>query len=91
MPAPAERDKFERVEIRVDGEAVQARRGASLAAALLELRVLSRHATIPANREWAPLCAMGSCFGCCVRVDGRDQVRACLEAVRAGMEVDTDA
>ena len=34
-----------------------------------------------------PLCAMGTCFECRVRVDGVPHVRACLTPVREGMRV----
>jgi hypothetical protein len=34
---------------------------------------------------------MGICFECVVTVDGVANVRACLETVRPGMQVVTDA
>ncbi len=36
----------------------------------------------------APLCGMGSCFECRVRVDGVANVRSCLLPVRDGMHID---
>lgn len=71
----------------VDGAPVEAREGESLAVALLR-------AGVPAFRQScggqgrAPLCGMGTCYECQVRVDGR-WARACLEPVREGLEVRT--
>ena len=33
---------------------------------------------------------MGICFECLVRVDGRQNVRACMTRVRAGMRVERE-
>ncbi len=38
----------------------------------------------------APLCGMGVCFECRVRIDGIAQLRACMTPVREGMDVRTD-
>jgi sarcosine oxidase subunit alpha len=38
----------------------------------------------------APLCGMGVCFECRVRINGTPHVRACMTPVRDGMQVDTD-
>ncbi|WP_313341389.1 2Fe-2S iron-sulfur cluster-binding protein [Stenotrophomonas sp.] len=38
----------------------------------------------------APVCGMGVCFECRVRIDGVAQVRACMTPARDGMEVLTD-
>ena len=36
---------------------------------------------------FAPLCGMGICFACRVRVDGVEHVRSCQVVVREGMAV----
>lgn len=77
----------ERCTIRVDGTAIQAEVGGSLAVALLR----AGHSAIRQScmgQPRAPLCGMGTCYECQVRVDGQ-WVRACLEAVREGLEVNT--
>ncbi|WDS36321.1 2Fe-2S iron-sulfur cluster-binding protein [Pseudoxanthomonas sp.] len=38
----------------------------------------------------APVCGMGVCFECRVRIDGVAQLRACMTVARDGMEVRTD-
>jgi sarcosine oxidase subunit alpha len=71
----------------VDGEPLAAPAGASLAAVLLQSGRL-RFRTSCTGQDRGPLCGMGTCYECQVRVDGRT-VRACLEPVRDGMEVAT--
>jgi sarcosine oxidase subunit alpha len=71
----------------VDGAPVAAAAGTSLAAALLQTGQV-RLRTSCTGQPRGPLCGMGTCYECLVRVDGR-MVRACLEPVRAGMEVRT--
>lgn len=64
--------------------------GEMLAAALFANGIQTLRAT---GREGAPrglYCAIGHCFECQVRVDGRSGVRACLTPVRDGMVVSSD-
>lgn len=37
----------------------------------------------------APLCGMGTCHECRVTINGLESVRACLEPVREGLQVET--
>jgi predicted molibdopterin-dependent oxidoreductase YjgC len=76
------------VEIIVDGAAVAACPGESIAAALL---VVGRRALRASPRLGLPrgaFCMMGICQECVVRVDGR-LVPACQTPVRVGMRVET--
>ncbi len=73
--------------LRVDGAPLEARPGASLAAALLGAGRACRTSTRGEPRS--ALCAMGVCFECRVQVDGAPGVRACLEPVRDGADVRT--
>ena len=75
----------EHCSITVDGQPLEAAPGASLAVVLLQSG-RTHFRSSPSGQDRAPLCAMGTCYECLVRVDGR-QVRACLEPVRDGMEV----
>lgn len=73
--------------IRVDGRPIEATAGESVAVALLRAGVsVFRQSCRGQGR--APLCGMGTCYECQVRVDGR-WARACLEPVREGLEVRT--
>jgi D-hydroxyproline dehydrogenase subunit gamma len=76
------------VRVTVDGRALEAPADATLAAVLLN-EGYARFRTSATGEARVPLCGMGICFECRVRVDGIDQVRACMEPVRHGMEVVT--
>jgi D-hydroxyproline dehydrogenase subunit gamma len=77
----------ERCLIQVDGDSMEAVVGESLAVTLLRAgRFRFRQSCTDQPR--APLCAMGTCYECQVHVNGV-WARACLEAVREGMEINT--
>jgi predicted molibdopterin-dependent oxidoreductase YjgC len=75
------------VTITVDGEPVAARRGQTVAVALLaqDRRVL-RH-TRNAGKPRGLFCAMGVCFDCVMTIDGQPGTRACITRVEDGMQV----
>lgn len=75
--------------IRVDGRERRVHADESLAAALLNAGVSAFRTSVQGDAR-GPVCGMGACFECRVRVDGRS-VRACLEPVREGMHVETGA
>jgi predicted molibdopterin-dependent oxidoreductase YjgC len=78
----------EAVRIEVDGEAIDAYPGESLATALLAAgRRAFRHTRSGAPR--GPFCNMGVCFDCLVDVEGLGEVRACMTAVHDRMTVRT--
>ena len=77
----------DRCTLRVDGQVVEARPGESLAVVLLRGGQV-RFRESCSGQARAPLCGMGTCYECQVRVDGA-WVRACLEPVREGLEVRT--
>jgi len=77
------------VAVTVDGQAVQAYLGETVATVLLAAgRQTFRHT----DRLRAPrglFCGMGVCFDCLVTVDGQPNVRACMTLVQPGMVVET--
>jgi D-hydroxyproline dehydrogenase subunit alpha len=74
------------VNIRFDGQDVEALAGETIAAALAAADIVAvRQARSGASR--GPFCGMGVCFDCLVTVDGRSNQRACLTKVEAGMDV----
>ncbi len=75
--------------VHLDGRAVPARTGESVASALLAAgeRVLSRSAKY--HRPRGPFCLSGSCGSCLVRIDGEPNRRACRTPCRDGMRVET--
>jgi sarcosine oxidase subunit alpha len=78
----------ERVAILVDGERLLTEAGVTLAAALWNAGRWGLRRS-PAGETRGALCGMGTCFECRVSVDGEPHRRACLEPVRAGMQVIT--
>ena len=73
----------------VDGRAVPARHGESLAVALVAAGrpLLSR--SYKYHRPRGPYCLAGNCGSCLVRVDGVPNLRACETPCRDGMRVET--
>lgn len=75
------------VTLLVDGEPLQARRGQTVAAAMLAHgRHVLRH-TRNAGKPRGLFCAMGVCFDCVMTIDGKAGVRACMTKVEEGMHV----
>jgi predicted molibdopterin-dependent oxidoreductase YjgC len=81
----------ERASVRlvVDGRAVTAAPGDSVAAALLAAGVVACRTTPVSGAPRAPYCMMGVCFDCLVTIDGVGSRQACLTRVRDGMVVET--
>jgi D-hydroxyproline dehydrogenase subunit gamma len=77
-----------RVRMRVDGVALEARAGNSVAAVLYEHGMTFRRSVRGEPR--AALCGMGICHECRVTIDGVAHRRSCLVEVREGLEVVTD-
>lgn len=75
------------VVVHVDGRALPATDGQTLLGALIAegYRVLRDNPVTGEPR--GGYCGMGVCFECEVEVDGRPQVRACMELVRDGQRV----
>jgi D-hydroxyproline dehydrogenase subunit gamma len=77
------------VSFTFDGRSLTARKGDTVAAALLAAGV-SRFRTTPVSgAERGPYCMMGVCFECLVTIDGRGNRQACLIPVEEGMRVGT--
>ncbi len=77
------------IAIIVDGKPVPARRGESVAAALIAAGVSQFRATPAAAAPRGPFCMMGVCFDCLVVADGVGNRQACMVPVREGMAIET--
>lgn len=86
------RPRGRRIRIRVNGRSVTAYEGESLFAVLLTagVRALRHPSKEQARSARGGFCGMGVCQECRVTVDGMPERRACMTAVRKGMEVVTD-
>lgn len=77
------------VIIQVDGRDVPARRGESVASALLAAGRPLVTRSSKYHRPRGPFCLAGTCASCLVRVDGQPNVRACKTPCRDGLVVET--
>lgn len=77
------------VDIVVDGVAVMARLGDTVAAAMLASGWSCNRTTPVTGAPRGPFCMMGACFECLVSIDGRASQQACLVTVAPGMRVET--
>ncbi|ROP80591.1 sarcosine oxidase subunit alpha [Stenotrophomonas rhizophila] len=77
-----------RVCLSVNATPVQVPEGATVAVAIALAGGAFR--TSRGGEPRAPLCGMGVCFECRVRIDGIAQLRACMTPAREGMQVRTD-
>ncbi len=77
------------VTIEVDGVAVSAMPGDTVATAMLSAGYAAIGANVKTGRPSAPYCLIGVCFGCQCTIDGAPDAQACLVRVREGMVVQT--
>ena len=68
----------------LDGTAMTAAEGQSIAAALIAGGVVSWRRTRFDDRPRGVFCGIGACFDCLITVNGEPNVRACLVQVREG-------
>ncbi|MCK5223099.1 MAG: (2Fe-2S)-binding protein [Candidatus Aminicenantes bacterium] len=80
-------ERKNKITIKVNGKEVIAYTGETLLAALIAsgYKQLKKSPVLKENR--GGLCGMGVCYECLVTIDGEKNVRACMEDVRAGMEI----
>ena len=76
------------VTITVDGNAIAAEIGETVAAVLLRLAKPIARTTPIGAKPRAPYCMMGVCFDCLAVVDGIPSTQTCLTSVRGGMRVE---
>jgi predicted molibdopterin-dependent oxidoreductase YjgC len=76
------------VIVDLDGHELRVPSGVSVAAALLSAG--AGWPQLPSGTGVAGLfCGMGTCYGCVLDIDGRQEVRACITPVAARMCIDT--
>lgn len=75
------------VTIEVNGRPVVARRGVSLALALMEAEVVPLRHTPVSGAPRSPLCLMGVCFECLCDVGDQQNVQSCMIEVTNGLRV----
>ncbi|MGW3633174.1 (2Fe-2S)-binding protein [Streptomyces sp. NPDC005122] len=75
--------------VTLDGRALPALPGQTVAAALWTAGVISWRITRGSGRPRGVLCGIGVCFDCLVTVNDRPNQRACLVPVRPGDTIRT--
>jgi predicted molibdopterin-dependent oxidoreductase YjgC len=88
-PIPDRRTADALLWLSLDGRAVPARPGQSVAAALLEAGVRSWRSTRHGGRPRGLFCGIGVCYDCLITVDGVPNQRACLVSAADGMTLST--
>lgn len=75
--------------IYLDGRAIPARAGETIAACLLRAGVSHFRKTPVSGARRLPYCMIGHCFDCLIEIDGTGSRQACLSAVETGMRLRT--
>lgn len=78
----------EQVTIYVDGQAVTALAGETVAAALLASGIRHTRSTAVSGAPREPFCLMGVCYECLMVINGESNQRACREHVHEGMTIE---
>jgi sarcosine oxidase subunit alpha len=78
----------ESVHIQVNGHSVDVAVGTTVAAALLGMGEFCFRESVTGEPR-APLCGMGICMECRVKIDGVAHAKSCQIACRDGMSVET--
>lgn len=78
-----------KVAVTVDGRAVEAKAGDSVAAVLLASGIVAQRVSAVSGSPRGPYCMMGVCFECLVIVDGVGNRQGCMVQVRDGMAIET--
>ena len=73
------------MRITLDGEAIDAQEGDTVAAALLRARITTFTRSIKYHRPRGPFCLAGSCGQCLMRVDGVPSLPSCQVRAQEGM------
>lgn len=76
------------LSLTIDGQAVNAEPGDSVAAVLLRLNPPLSRTTPVKGSPRAPYCMMGVCFECLAMVDGMASTQTCLVEAQQGMCVE---
>jgi len=82
-------EKGEKVSFTFDGKAMEGYAGEPIAMALRANGVMIHRYTAIRGEPRGIFCAIGRCTDCIMVVDGRPNVRTCVTALAAGMEVRT--
>jgi predicted molibdopterin-dependent oxidoreductase YjgC len=77
------------IRIFVDGKAIEAYEGESIAAAMYAAGLRVHRTTAKGGEPRGVFCNIGRCTDCIMKVDGQPNVRTCVTMVQDGMRVES--
>ena len=77
------------VEIKVDGETIQAKKDEMIIAALMANGIKINRYTVKNSKPRGIFCGIGQCTDCVMVVNGKPNVRTCVTPVEEGMIIET--
>lgn len=88
-PILGEPDQEPWIEIIVDGKKMKAKKGETIAAALMANGIQIHRYTTKHHEPRGVFCGIGQCTDCVMTVNGKPNVRTCITPVEDGMIVET--
>jgi D-hydroxyproline dehydrogenase subunit gamma len=88
VTTPGPQTQPEQFTIEVDGQALPATAGQTVAAVLLAAGRLAWHRSVTGASRGV-FCGMGVCYDCTLTIDGWPDQRACIVLAAPGMQVET--
>ncbi|MGD8494221.1 MAG: (2Fe-2S)-binding protein [Desulfobacterales bacterium] len=82
-------EKGQKIQFTFDGRPMEGFEDEPIAIALRSNGVLIHRYTTRKNEPRGMFCAIGRCTDCIMVVDGRPNIRTCVEPLKAGMVVET--
>ncbi|MGD9079675.1 MAG: (2Fe-2S)-binding protein [Desulfobacterales bacterium] len=82
-------EKGNKIQFTFDGQTMEGFEDEPIAVALHSNGVLIHRYTTRRNEPRGMFCAIGRCTDCIMVVDGRPNIRTCVEPLKAGMKVET--
>jgi len=82
-------EKGKKIRFTFDGQPMEGFEGEPIAIALRSSGVLIHRYTSRQNEPRGMFCAIGRCTDCIMVVDGRPNIRTCVEPLKEGMKVET--
>ena len=79
----------EQITLRINGRTVSVPAGSMVATAVITSGIAGFRRSVSGELR-GPLCGMGICFECRVKIDGRAHLRSCQVPCLEGMDVLTD-
>jgi predicted molibdopterin-dependent oxidoreductase YjgC len=82
-------EKGNKIQFTFDGQPMEGFEDEPIAIALRSNGVLIHRYTTRQNEPRGMFCAIGRCTDCIMVVDGKPNIRTCVESLKAGMKVET--